>query len=74
MLKSLNSAIFPVSYTADFYKKVIKSGIMARLAVENGVAIGAVCARVEIDKQHSGRQIAYVMTLGCLAPWRRKGI
>ncbi|XP_043927906.1 N-alpha-acetyltransferase 50-like [Protopterus annectens] len=59
-LKWLNQVIFPVSYN-KFYKDVL----------EQGIAVGTVCLRVD----HSlNQKRLYIMTLGCLAPYRRLGI
>ena len=41
------------------------------LAYYNDIVVGAVCCRV--DKSDNGRRL-YIMTLGCLAPYRRLGI
>uniref|UniRef100_A0A8C2YL82 N-alpha-acetyltransferase 50 n=1 Tax=Chinchilla lanigera TaxID=34839 RepID=A0A8C2YL82_CHILA len=70
-LKRLNQAIFPVSYNDKFYKDVLEVGELAKLAYFNGVAVGAVCCRVD----HSQNQKRlYIMTVGCLALYRRLGI
>eukprot|EP01134_Creolimax_fragrantissima_P004209 CFRG4209T1 len=73
-LKSIHSAIFPVTYNAGFYRNILKAGPMARIAIYNGQTVGAVCSRLEDDKVFPGRKVAYVMTLGCLALYRRKGV
>jgi ribosomal protein S18 acetylase RimI-like enzyme len=40
-------------------------------AYYNDIVVGGVCCRV--DKTEEGRRL-YIMTLGCLAPYRRLGI
>ena len=41
-------------------------------AYYNDIVVGAVCCR--IDTTEDGRRRLYIMTLGCLAPYRRLGI
>ncbi|XP_076350416.1 putative N-acetyltransferase san isoform X2 [Tachypleus tridentatus] len=70
-LKRLNQVVFPVSYNDKFYKDVLEAGELAKLAYYNDIVVGAVCCRV--DTSDSSRRL-YIMTLGCLAPYRRLGI
>ncbi|CAH1262520.1 NAA50 [Branchiostoma lanceolatum] len=67
-LKRLNQVVFPVSYNDKFYKDVLEVGELAKLAYYNDIVVGAVCCRV--DQTEESRRL-YIMTLGCLAPYRR---
>eukprot|EP00057_Strongylocentrotus_purpuratus_P000738 XP_001182209.2 PREDICTED: N-alpha-acetyltransferase 50 [Strongylocentrotus purpuratus] len=71
-LKKLNSVVFPVSYNDKFYKDVLEVGELAKLAYYNDIVVGAVCCRIDTTDQ--GARRLYIMTLGCLAPYRRLGI
>lgn len=70
-LKKLNSVVFPVAYNDKFYRDILDVGELAKLAYYNDIVVGAVCCRV--DKSDNSRRL-YIMTLGCLAPYRRLGI
>jgi len=70
-LKKLNTVVFPVSYNDKFYKDVLLAGELARLAYYNDLVVGGVCCRVDTSE---GQRRLYIMTLGCLAPYRRLGI
>ncbi|XP_075232939.1 putative N-acetyltransferase san [Lycorma delicatula] len=70
-LKRLNTVVFPVSYNERFYKDVLEVGELAKLAYYNDIVVGAVCCR--IDNSDMARRL-YIMTLGCLSPYRRLGI
>lgn len=63
--------VFPVSYNDKFYIDVLEAGELAKLAFYNDIVVGAVCCRV--DSSENKRRL-YIMTLGCLYPYRRLGI
>lgn len=44
------------------------------LAYHDDIVVGGVCCRVEPREEGSKDQQIYIMTLGCLAPYRRRGL
>ncbi|KAE8741448.1 hypothetical protein FOCC_FOCC013048 [Frankliniella occidentalis] len=70
-LRKLNQVVFPVIYNDKFYRDVLEAGELAKLAYYNDIVVGAVCCRV--DTAEKNRRL-YIMTLGCLYPYRRLGI
>lgn len=73
LLKKVNQVVFPIVYHDKFYKDVLEAGELAKLAYYNDVVVGAVCCRVDVNEADQKRKL-YIMTLGCLAPYRRLGI
>lgn len=71
-LRKINSSIFPIRYQDKFYKDALNSGEFTKLAFYGDIYVGAVACRLE--KRPTGGQRLYIMTLGVLAPYRRRGI
>merc|ERR1711936_95363 len=77
LLKKVNHVVFPIVYHDKFYKDVLEAGELAKLAYYNDVVVGAVCCRIDNTAAEEGKpskRKLYIMTLGCLAPYRRLGI
>ncbi|VDM04064.1 unnamed protein product [Schistocephalus solidus] len=75
-LRIINRTVFPVLYTEKFYTDLLKRPKFCRLAYFNDIVVGAVCYRIEspTGNDNSTSKKCYIMTLGCLAPYRRHGI
>ncbi|CAM9106897.1 unnamed protein product [Choristocarpus tenellus] len=73
-LRKLNSAIFPVRYHDKFYADILSTNPdFTQFVYSNDLIVGAMCCRIE-DSEFPNHKKLYIMTLGVLASWRRRGI
>ncbi|KAH8929220.1 acyl-CoA N-acyltransferase [Atractiella rhizophila] len=85
-LRKLNYVLFPVRYSDKWYKDVLREDFedFCRLVYFNDVPVGAIAARLEAYSSPAATDFSdsesiedvklYIMTLGVLAPYRRKGL
>ncbi|KAJ2160070.1 hypothetical protein GGF46_002528 [Coemansia sp. RSA 552] len=89
-VRNLNAVLFPVRYSAMFYKCLVEAGQFAHLAFYGGTCVGtitcrkqplgfadmpsAVVAAPSLQMRPPVDYEMYMMTLGVLAPYRRLGI
>lgn len=83
LLERLNSLLFPVQYSPEFYNSVVYhyGQDLSAMCLSDGQIVGAICCRRE--ELHSGKVLplqsnqicyVYVMTLGVMPNYRRRGI
>lgn len=75
-LRKLNSVLFPVRFGEKWYKDVLHEDVkeICKYALFNDIPVGNICCRFEKDTTNSDSVNVHIMTLGCLAPYRRMGI
>ncbi|MCO5588171.1 hypothetical protein L7F22_042126 [Adiantum nelumboides] len=75
-LRKLNSVLFPVRFGEKWYKDVLHEDVkeICKYALFNDIPVGNICCRFEKDTTNSNSVNVHIMTLGCLAPYRRMGI
>ncbi|KAK3278445.1 hypothetical protein CYMTET_13617 [Cymbomonas tetramitiformis] len=71
-LANLNAVLFPITYQKKFYIDCLACGPYTVMAQLNGSIVAAICCRLETHQDLGVR--LYIMTLGVLAPYRRRGI
>ena len=66
--------MYSFSYNEKFYKTLLANpSELSRLAFCGDVVVGGVCSRIDVD-EHTKKTSLYIMTLGCLAAYRRQGV
>ncbi|KAJ2339311.1 hypothetical protein GGH92_006778 [Coemansia sp. RSA 2673] len=85
-MRTLNSVLFPVHYSASFYRGLLLPGQFAQLAVYGNSYVGTIACRkqplgfasgpllAQPQPQQEDKLEVYMMTLGVLAPYRRLGL
>ncbi|CAD8056267.1 unnamed protein product [Paramecium sonneborni] len=68
--KVITQKTLPVTYSENFYYKILTYTDFSALGYYNDIAVGAITARIE-DKD--GKKTAYIMTFGVLDAYRRFG-
>ena len=80
---SMNAVILKWSYPPNLKlpsgvpllgKQLYFSDVTYFSAYFNDIVVGAVCCRVDTTETSPKSRRLYIMTLGCLAPYRRLGI
>ncbi|KAH9817695.1 acyl-CoA N-acyltransferase, partial [Melampsora americana] len=81
-VRKINTVLFPVRYSDKFYLQILEDSVsdFCKLIFFNDLPVGAVCCSVEplnspdasSAKPSEGK--LYIMTLGVLAPYRRRGL
>jgi ribosomal protein S18 acetylase RimI-like enzyme len=66
-LRRLNAVLFPFPYNDTYYADALQSGPWTKFALFNDMIVGAVLCKQTNDA-------VYILTLGVLAPYRRRGL
>lgn len=70
-LKRFNAILFPVNYRARFYEECCIVPEVTQLVFDGEEVVASIACRLE---KHGEMAKLYIMTLGVLAPYRRRGI
>lgn len=75
-VKLLNAAVFPgVKYSKKIYDDLLTVDEFAKMAFFDKIFVGAICCRFEPSAEADAKQRKlYMLSLGVLAPYRRRGV
>ncbi|CAE7660038.1 NAA50, partial [Symbiodinium microadriaticum] len=75
-LKTLNMVALPVRYSEKFYRDLLANSPpeYLKFVFWNGFAIASVCSRLENHPEHPDFKKIYIMTIGVIPAYRRRGV
>ncbi|EGF98575.1 uncharacterized protein MELLADRAFT_40782, partial [Melampsora larici-populina 98AG31] len=75
-VRKINTVLFPVRYSEKFYLQILEESLsdFCKLIFFNDLPVGAVCCGMDLPQSQQRESYVYIMTLGVLAPYRRRGL